>query len=47
MISHQSFIAERDIGLCKSYSCKEKKKEYWKKWTSVQENKIMGTLMPA
>jgi hypothetical protein len=26
---------------------KEEKKKYEKKWTSVQKNKIMGTLMPA
>jgi hypothetical protein len=33
--------------LCKSIEKKKKEEKSMKKWTSVQENKIMGTLMPA
>jgi hypothetical protein len=47
LLSLQSFIAERYMRLCKNYSGKkERKRKSIKKWTSVQENKTMGTQMP-
>jgi hypothetical protein len=35
------------VAMQKLFMKKGKKKRVLKKWTSVQENKTMGTLMPA
>jgi hypothetical protein len=45
LLSLQSFVAERCMWLCKSIK-KRREEKSMKKWTSVQENKTMGTLMP-
>jgi hypothetical protein len=49
LLSLKSFVTERGLWLCKSYSKKEKKekKRVLKKWTSVHNIKTMGTSMPA
>jgi hypothetical protein len=47
LLSLQSFVAERCMWICKSIIKKRRKEKIFKKWTSVQKNKTMGTLMPA
>jgi hypothetical protein len=45
-ISLKFYCKKRQRAMQKLFM-KREKKEYWKKWTNVKENKTMGNLMPA